>query len=96
MNHYQYLQNLLDRFPNLFSLQTETYANELTVKVLNEKGAMIIEKKVVVEDDISEDQEMIIKDNCAYDILSSMFLMSAATIRDKMKQNSYHEATKLN
>ncbi len=97
MNHYDYLQEMCNRFPTLFGLECTVYQNMIIVKMTDGKGTAIIEKEMHTEG-IWETKAEIdeIKSQCAYDIICSLCLAAFSNIKKSMANSILKQQAHLN
>lgn len=82
---YQYLQKICDRFPGLFGLKTVIFQDKIIVKMTDGKDNSIIEKEIQVDGTFNSKQQIEdLKNNCAFDIISSLCLGAFSNIKKAM------------
>lgn len=96
-NHYEYLQEMCDRFPQLFGVECSVFDNKVRVKMTDGKGLSIIYKEMTVEG-VFENKAQVedIKSRCAYDIICHLCLKSHADIKEKMRTAVINQSAQLN
>ncbi len=82
MNHYQWLQQICDRFPDLFSLEHEVFPHKVSVRLKDNDGLVVLHKEIECSTmDIVED----LKNQIAYDMICSMFIQAFSAAKRFMQ-----------
>jgi len=82
MDHYQYLQQICERFPQLFKLDHEVFPNKISVRLKDNDGLVVLHKDVPYTE--GDDVEAL-KDQVAYDIICSMFIQAFSAAKRFMQ-----------
>lgn len=96
-NHFYYLQEMCNRFPQLFGVECNVFDDKVRVKMTDGKGLSIIYKEMTVEGKF-ENKEQVedIKSRCAYDIICHLCLQAHADIKTRMRAAVTDKASILN
>lgn len=97
MTDYQYLQKICDRFPDLFGLKTVVFQDKIIVRMTDGKDFPIIEKEIQVDGTFNSKQQIEdLKNDCAFDIISSLCLGAFSNIKKAMSAAIVRKQADLN
>lgn len=97
MTQYEYLQTIVSRFPSLMGLAFDVFSNKVKVIITDGKGHTILSKEMTVEGVFeNEPQVEDIKNQCAFDLVCHLCLLSHGNIKNELIHSKEKQKTSLN